>query len=163
MSELCYIITENYPDDRFGIEHEYKHSEFELAKKDFIEFSKEKREETIKYGDVDKSDILENEDYYLVECDKEKLKTYIQSSDLILERIKEIVLDQVETDDIFSKEDREKAIEILENGHKKLGGELYVPKGNHDWALEWHYKDYNGTYWSIIPIDNEFKYPEYLE
>lgn len=57
----------------------------------------------------------------------------------------------------------EKAIEILENGHKKLGGELYVPKGNHDWALEWHYKDYNGTYWSIIPIDNEFKYPEYLE
>lgn len=113
MSELCYIITENYPDDRFGIEHEYKHSEFELAKKDFIEFSKEKREETIKYGDVDKSDILENEDYYLVECDKEKLKTYIQSSDLILERIKEIVLDQVETDDIFSKEDREKAIEIL--------------------------------------------------
>lgn len=113
MSELCYIITENYPDDRFGIEHEYKHSEFELAKKDFIEFSKEKREESLRYGHG--IDILgiENEDYYLVECDKEKLKTYIQSSDLILERIEEIVLDEVETDDVFSKEDREKAIEIL--------------------------------------------------
>lgn len=113
MSELCYIITENYPDDRFGIEHEYKHSQFELAKKDFIEFSKEKKEETLKYSDVDKSDILDNEDYYLVECDKEKLKTYVQSSDSILERIEEIILDQIETDEVFSKEDREKVIEIL--------------------------------------------------
>lgn len=112
MSELCYIITENYPDDRFGIEHEYKHSEFELAKKDFIEFSKEKREETIKYSDTP-INIEDNEDYYLVECDKEKLKTYVQSSDYILERIEEIILDQVETDEVFSKEDREKAIEIL--------------------------------------------------
>ena len=112
MSELCYIITENYPDDRFGIEYEYKHSEFELAKKDFIEFSKEKREETIKYSDTP-INIEDNEDYYLVECDKEKLKTYVQSSDYILERIEEIILDQVETDEVFSKEDREKAIEIL--------------------------------------------------
>ena len=55
------------------------------------------------------------------------------------------------------------ALEILENGHKKLGGKLYVPEGNHDWAIEWHYGDYNGTYWSIIPIDSDFKYPEYLE
>lgn len=113
MSELCYIITENYPDDVFYIEHEYKHSDFELAKKDFIEFSKEKREETIKYGDIDKSDILENEDYYLVECDKEKLKNYVESSDSILERMEEIILDQVERDEVFSKEDREKTIEIL--------------------------------------------------
>jgi len=50
------------------------------------------------------------------------------------------------------------AFEILENGHKNLGGELYVPDGNHDWAIEWHYNDYNGTYWQIYPIDNEFKY-----
>lgn len=55
------------------------------------------------------------------------------------------------------------AFEILENGHKKLGGELYVPKGNCDWAIEWHYNDYNGTYWGICPIDNDFKYPEFLD
>ena len=55
------------------------------------------------------------------------------------------------------------ALEILEKGHKKLGGDLYVPEGNHNWAIEWHYNDYNGTYWSITPIDNKFDYPEYLE
>jgi hypothetical protein len=55
------------------------------------------------------------------------------------------------------------ALDILEKGHKELGGELYVPEGNHEWALEWHYGDYNGTYWVIIPIDTKFKYPEYLE
>lgn len=113
MSELCYIITENYPDDRFGIEHEYKHSEFELAKKDFIEFSKEVKQENLRWSNGNEEDKIENEDYYLVECDKEKLKTYVQSSDSILERIEEIILDQVETDEVFSKEDREKTIEIL--------------------------------------------------
>lgn len=56
----------------------------------------------------------------------------------------------------------QEAVEILGIGHKKLGGELYVPEGNHDWAKEWHYEDHNGTYWSIIPIDSDFKYPEYL-
>lgn len=55
------------------------------------------------------------------------------------------------------------AFEILENGHKNLGGELYVPEGNHDWAIEWHYGDYNGTFWEICPIDAEFVYPEFLE
>ena len=55
------------------------------------------------------------------------------------------------------------ALEILENGYKKLGGELYVPEGNHDWAFEWHYGDYNGTYWSITPIDDKFEYPKYLD
>lgn len=113
MSELCYIITENYPDDRFGIEHEYKHSEFELAKKDFIEFSKEVKQENLRWSNGNEEDKIENEDYYLVECDKEKLKTYVESSDSILERIEEIILDQVETDEVFSKEDREKVIEIL--------------------------------------------------
>lgn len=113
MSELCYIITENYPDDRFGIEHEYKHSEFELAKKDFIEFSKEVKQENLRWSNGNEEDKIENEDYYLVECDKEKLKTYVQSSDSILERIEEIILDQVETDEVFSKEDKEKVIEIL--------------------------------------------------
>jgi hypothetical protein len=42
-------------------------------------------------------------------------------------------------------------------------GELFVPDGNHDWAIEWHYNDYNGTYWQITPIDSNFEYPEYLE
>lgn len=55
------------------------------------------------------------------------------------------------------------SLEILENGHKNLGGELYVPEGYLDWALEWHFNDYNGTFWSINPIDSDFKYPEYLE
>jgi len=113
MSELCYIITENYPDDVFYIEHEYKHSEFELAKKDFIEFSKEVKQENLRWSNGNEEDKIENEDYYLVECDKEKLKTYVQSSDSILERIEEIILDQVETDEVFSKEDKEKVIEIL--------------------------------------------------
>lgn len=55
------------------------------------------------------------------------------------------------------------AFEILENGNKELGGKLYVPEGCHDWAFEWHYNDYNGTYWSMFPIDNKFKYPDSLE
>lgn len=55
------------------------------------------------------------------------------------------------------------SFDILENGYKNLGGELYVPDGNHYWAYEWHYNDYNGTYWSITPIDDKFNYPEYLE
>ena len=57
----------------------------------------------------------------------------------------------------------EEAVEILENGHKKLGGDLYVPEGNQDWAIEWHYNDYNGTYWIITPIDNKIEYPQYLD
>jgi len=112
MNELCYIITEDYPDDRFSIEHEYKHSDFELAKKDFIEFSKEKKQETLKYSD-DELDEFETEYYYLVECEKEKLKNYVESSDSILERIEEIILDQVQVDEVFSKEEREKVSEIL--------------------------------------------------
>lgn len=55
------------------------------------------------------------------------------------------------------------AFEILENGQKELGGELYIPEGNRDWAFEWHYEDYNGTYWLIFPIDSKFEYPEYLD
>lgn len=55
------------------------------------------------------------------------------------------------------------ALNILENGHKKLGGKLYVPEGNADWAIEWHYEDYNETYWGLLPINNDFKYPKYLE
>jgi hypothetical protein len=55
------------------------------------------------------------------------------------------------------------ALELLESGHNSLGGKLYVPEGNHDWAIEWHYEDYNGTYWEIYPIDDKFEYPEHLE
>ena len=54
------------------------------------------------------------------------------------------------------------AIDILEKGYESLGGKFYVPEGNHDWAFEWHYEDGNGTYWEICPIDDKFKYPEYL-
>jgi len=45
------------------------------------------------------------------------------------------------------------ALEILENGHDKLGGKLYVPDGNHDWAIEWHYGDYNETYYPYILLN----------
>jgi hypothetical protein len=55
------------------------------------------------------------------------------------------------------------AYAILENGQKELGGDLYVPGGNHEWAFEWHYNDSCGTYWSILPIDGNFVYPENIE
>ena len=55
------------------------------------------------------------------------------------------------------------ALTILEDGHKSLGGKLHVPDGNHGWAFEWHYEDYNGTHWSINPTEREFEYPEDLD
>lgn len=55
------------------------------------------------------------------------------------------------------------ALDILENGHKELGGDLFVPGGNHAWAYEWHYNDSNGTFWSIFPIDDKFEYPDNIE
>jgi len=57
----------------------------------------------------------------------------------------------------------EYGLEILENGQKKFGGKLFTPEGNHDWAIQWHYDDYNGTYWEIYPIDDKFKYPKHLD
>lgn len=48
----------------------------------------------------------------------------------------------------------EESLGILQKCSTAWGGELYVPKGNYSWAFEWHCKDYNETYWAIIPIDN---------
>ena len=56
-----------------------------------------------------------------------------------------------------------KAFAILEKAEETLGGDLYAPSHNHSWAMEWHYNDNNGTYWSIYPIDNKFIYEEYID
>jgi len=41
MMKLVWCITESYPDDDFTIHSEYNHDEFEQAKADLIEYSKE--------------------------------------------------------------------------------------------------------------------------
>jgi hypothetical protein len=81
--------------------------------------------------------------------------------------MKDVVLIQRDNQDqvlsVKGPYELKEGLEILDKGHRELGGELFVPKGNFDWAFQWRYGDYNGTYWAIHPVDNNFKYPEDLE
>lgn len=117
MSEIVYVTTETYPDEYFIVEDEYSKNDFELAKKEFIRYSKEIKQESMRH---DNSNELENESYYLVECEKQKLGDSIQSADRILESIEENILDQIELDEVFQKEEREKALSIIEDALNKI-------------------------------------------
>lgn len=55
-----------------------------------------------------------------------------------MKNLKFVLIEQDNADQVLNVKgiySYREAFEILENGYKNLGGELYVPNGNHDWLL----------------------------
>ena len=101
---LVWCITETYPDEHFLIHEEYGHDEFEEAKADLIEYSKDE------YYDFENP-------MYLSEMIKQPISNFFPDdehlSDQMIESIEESIIDQVGDWFEIKEEDKKAMQEVI--------------------------------------------------
>lgn len=104
--KLVWCITESYPDDDFSIHSEYNHDEFEKAKDDLIEYSKE--------WDYDFEEPM-----YLAEMTKRPVSDFFPDNEYLYnnmkESIEEAIVERVGNWFQTDEEDKKAMQEIISN------------------------------------------------